>query len=88
MLPIAGFLMAMHDCHDQDEVCLDGVQNGVGENSRQAAPHVVFQDRVVRRMLGELVDGCFYAEHEALRNSGLLLRIVAAASSNSASASG
>ena len=77
MLPVPGFLMAVHDCQDQDEMCLDGVQNGVGKNSGQAAPHVVFQDRVVRRMLGKFADGCFHAEYEALSESGLRLRVVA-----------
>ncbi len=59
MPPISGFLMAVHDCNDEHEVWLNGVEHGVWKNARKATPDILLQDGIAVRALNDALNGGF-----------------------------
>ena len=57
MTPITGLPVAMRHGDDEQKVRLYAVKNGVRENSRQTAPHIVLQNQPLLRSRVNLTDG-------------------------------
>jgi hypothetical protein len=51
MAPIPGFPMAMHHCNDENEVGLDGVKHGIGEDMCEAPSNIIVKNSPPRGIL-------------------------------------
>jgi len=76
MTPIAGLSVTMHDGHDQNEVGLNGIKDGVRKNSREASSNVFLQNSPSLRRLANQANGVLDHGHEAEFQTFLTLPII------------